>query len=76
MQDLEIATTKSLIEELMKRFEHIIIGGVRTKVYTNDDIISLRRFKGNYTLCTGLCSEIQSDVIKQREKKEKQIRDF
>lgn len=66
--NLELATVPELCDELLKRFEHIIIMGV---VGRNDgDLTELRQQKGNSRTCQGLAMgaivRIEQDLDERR----------
>ena len=63
-QEIKLAPTNELVDELRTRFEHFIIGGIKTNIHSQTDMVTIRRWKGNYTLCTGLCSEIADEMFK------------
>ncbi len=75
-QDVKLASTEELVTELKDRFEHLVIGGIRTGVKTKDDIVTLRRWKGDCSVCSGLCSQIVTDVNLANRKEEQNIKDY
>ena len=69
--DLQLIPTNDLLDELLDRFEHIIICGLQTKVESNNDTLFTKQYKGDFTFCRGLCNEMDSylerEVAKLRE---------
>ena len=57
--NLEFVLTEDLIEELGNRHEHWIFAGIKTNVKNKDDMVTLKRYSGNYTVCSGLASQMQ-----------------
>ena len=49
--NLELVTTKALCAELLTRFDHVIISGIKER-----DVIS--QFKGEHILCQGLAARM------------------
>lgn len=57
---LELASTIALVDELQKRFDHVVIHGVQIRptpdVPHNQN--AMWRFKGNAHFCQGLCADL------------------
>lgn len=73
-QDVKLTSTDDLIAELKSRYEHIVIGAIRTAVKVPGDMVTVRNWKGDYTVCVGLCSQLEADINDANYKAEKDIR--
>lgn len=60
--DLSLVSTDSLIEEIINRFEHIAIVGMKPGM--KDGNVTFRRWKGNSATTTGLCTEMTHVITK------------
>ncbi len=60
-KELEVCPTKELINELQKRFEHMVfVGRKKSKSVGNDYI---QRWNGDLVTCIGLCSMVKLSVL-------------
>lgn len=64
MKPIQEFSDNDLVEELMERYDHIVIGA-RRDLTTGDDCAGQRRrwWKGDMDVCLGLCQGVCSDLI-------------
>lgn len=58
MTDLSLCSTDDLLEEVIKRFDHVIFSGIQVAYASTKQNVVRRKFKGDYTICSGLCSQL------------------
>ena len=61
MEDLSLISTDKLIEELLSRHEHAIFIGM--KIPKDNEVILIRRWKGNTHTCMGLSMDLAHCVL-------------
>lgn len=69
MKDINLYSTKELLEELMLRFDHCIFAALECR--DKETIRTIRRFKGNSDTCIGLAHKLQNFINADWESKEK-----
>lgn len=62
MNDIQLASTDVLIEELRGRYDSMVFAGVRDTL-KDEGVVIKRRFSGNLIECLGLCSSLSSCII-------------
>ena len=63
MSDIQLISTKDLIDEVMNRFDHAVFSGMRVGSQGRDSYTA-RRWLGNKATCSGLCSQLQYVINK------------
>ena len=61
--DIHLFSTDELIQELSNRYDTIILAGYKHDFDAQHNSLYTRKWKGNNTTCTGLCSELQAEII-------------
>lgn len=61
IMDLTLVPLEELYSEILNRFDHVIIGGI--KVLPQEKKIS-RRWNGDHHISTGICADFQFMIIK------------
>jgi hypothetical protein len=61
--DLELVETNDLVEELFKRFDHVIFAGM--KGHTIDKQKVAARSYGNPFACSGLCQMVSQECVRK-----------
>ena len=61
---IELVPTQSLIEELMNRFDHVVISGI---IDGGDQYKEIWRHKGNSRTCQGLATGLTFQIQKYRD---------
>jgi len=65
MSDLELIPDSDLIEELMKRFDHIVIGGYKDSEFGPNVDREIGQWHGDAMKCVGVCELLKTNIIKQ-----------
>lgn len=60
--ELSLIDSDDLIEELFRRFDHAIFGGIKTFALQSNQV--LRHFDGNHHTCVGLAIDV-IDMIRR-----------
>ncbi len=64
MQDLSLAPTSDLLEELVRRHDAVVLTGIKfTK--ENGEYVTFRRYHGNRFVCNGLISVVDQMIAKE-----------
>ncbi len=58
---MELVPTEVMLEELGRRHEVMVFGGVKLRAKTNSE--TQRYIKGEFYPCAGLCVKLQSDIM-------------
>ena len=69
--NIQLANTDDLIEELLNRHEHAVFMGI--KLPKENDVISVRRWRGNTYTCCGLCDSLTKHILDDYECREEPI---
>ena len=70
--ELQLVPTHELIQELMRRYDHAVFGGIQVRT---DQNIRSRRQKGDYHLCAGLAMSLATLSLELRDKVETPVDD-
>jgi hypothetical protein len=70
--NLEFIPTDELMEEILKRMDHGVIGLIKIKDGDNTQQIA-RRWKGNSHTCCGLCANLSSTILRDLEENLEEI---
>jgi hypothetical protein len=62
VKDISLHSTKDLVNELMERFDHIVVNGVKILDTRHTNSINIRKYKGNHIVCSGLCNQLSSII--------------
>lgn len=62
MKEVEIIPTEVLLKELQNRFDHLIVSGRRKALKNEGGSITVERWKGDYSICIGLCSQMSYGI--------------
>ena len=71
--DLTFVPIQDIYDELLKRFDCVVLGAMKKEKEGEGFKIS-RRYKGDYHLGLGLCKDIENGIIKQLEDDRVQIK--
>lgn len=61
MNDLELVSTDDLLDEIMKRFDHVVFIG--RKDGAEEPNVYHRRWAGDYHTCIGLSHDMQDRIL-------------
>lgn len=64
--EIELLTTQALINELITRFDHVIIAGIKDS--DRQSMQEIRNYRGDYRLCQGLASGMIIAIERDRDK--------
>ena len=68
MQNLNLASTDELLNELFSRFDHIGVCGLRVSSVKNQKMVSMRRYKGNAHTVVGLTQDLSRHILGEIDK--------
>jgi len=65
MNDLDLVPTSELVDELISRCDHGVIGLFHSRKYGETVDLTVKKYwKGNEHTCLGLCTDIQNEILK------------
>jgi len=59
MQDLTLVSLDDLLEEINKRFDIWVFSGMQLRGRESQEIVTMRKWRGNSATCVGLASQLQ-----------------
>ena len=71
MNELSLISTDDLIAELLNRHDHAIFMGLKNP--RQDEVTTVRRWKGNSITCSGLCNSLSRSALNDFTDREEQI---
>ena len=57
-KSLDFVLTDDLIKEIGNRFEDWIFSGRQSKIKSKEDTLTVRKYRGDLTVCSGLSSQM------------------
>ena len=71
--DLSLVSTHDLLNEITKRYDHIVISGLQLGYEASGLDYKTRRWKGQPEICVGLAQRMASVVHEQADSEEDEI---
>ena len=73
--DLDFVTTKELLEEVCKRYDHVVFGALKNLSSKEKRADEIYMNQGNLTVCTGIVERLCEDLAVERENIREQMED-
>lgn len=76
MVSLDLIPSKDLIDELMRRYDHAVFTGLKENIGMRGQHYITRRWTGEQTMCSGMCSQMEIIMAHAKIQQEKKTDEY